>query len=71
MNSSLIQFGWVDRFIAFFLPKIIFIYENNKSEMKIEDIISLDTILLKYLSMIEQKKEDILFLNKGKMMFVI
>ena len=47
------------------MPKIIFLYEKNKYEMIIESKISIDKIFEEYLSMIDQKKEDIIFLYKG------
>ena len=39
------------------MSKIIFIYEKNKTEVKIDNKNTLDEILLKYLSMIGQKKK--------------
>ena len=54
------------------MSKIIFFYGRNKSEMKTENTSqnknSLDKILLQYLSMIDKKKEDVLYLYKGKIL---
>ena len=48
------------------MSKIIFLYENNKKEMILEYEYSLKELLKKYLSLIDQKQKDILFLYKGK-----
>ena len=48
------------------MSKIIFIYENNKKEMILEYKYSLKELLKKYLSLIDQKQKDILFMYKGK-----
>ena len=48
------------------MSKIIFLYENNKKEMILEYKYSLNELLKKYLSLIDQTQKDILFLYKGK-----
>ena len=48
------------------MSKIIFLYEKNKKEMILEYKYSLKELLKKYLSLIDQKQKDILFMYKGK-----
>ena len=48
------------------MSKIIFIYEKNKFEMVIENRNKINEKLKDYLFWINQKKEDIAFICKGK-----
>ena len=45
---------------------IMFIYQNNKYKMEIKNINTIKEALTKFLSIINKKEKDLIFLYKGK-----